>query len=101
MRKLLIASGIIFAAGLAGCESLDKQGVSRETQGTVGGAVAGGAVGAAATGGSPIGTIGGAVVGGAVVMRWASATTRRRAASSGSRGHQKGRLRAPFLFVLL
>jgi osmotically inducible lipoprotein OsmB len=66
MRKLLIASGIIFAAGLAGCESLDKQGVSRETQGTVGGAVAGGAVGAAATGGSPIGTIGGAVVGGAV-----------------------------------
>ena len=67
MRKLLIASGIILAAGLAaGCETLDKQGVSRETQGTVGGAVAGGAVGAAASGGSAIGTIGGAVVGGAV-----------------------------------
>jgi osmotically inducible lipoprotein OsmB len=66
MSKLLIAVGIILATGLAGCESLDRRGVSRETQGTVGGAVAGGAVGAAATGGSPIGTIGGAVIGGAV-----------------------------------
>jgi osmotically inducible lipoprotein OsmB len=66
MSKLLIAAGIILATGLAGCESLDKRGVSRETQGTVGGAVAGGAIGSAATGGSAIGTIGGAVVGGAV-----------------------------------
>ena len=67
MSKLLIAVGIALAtAGLAACESLDNKGVSRETQGTVGGAVAGGAVGAAATGGSAIGTIGGAVVGGAV-----------------------------------
>ena len=65
MSKFLIALSIL-AAGLAGCAELDKRGVSRETQGTVGGAVAGGAVGAAATGGSPIGTIGGAVVGGAV-----------------------------------
>ena len=65
MSKFLIAFSIL-AAGLAGCAELDKRGVSRETQGTVGGAVAGGAVGAAATGGSPIGTIGGAVVGGAV-----------------------------------
>jgi osmotically inducible lipoprotein OsmB len=37
-----------------------------ETVGTVGGAVAGGAVGSAATGGSTVGTIGGAVVGGAI-----------------------------------
>ena len=66
MSKLLIAAGIALAAGLAGCETLDKQGISRETQGTVGGAVAGGAVGSAVTGGSAIGTIGGAVVGGAV-----------------------------------
>jgi osmotically inducible lipoprotein OsmB len=66
MSKLLIAFGIISAIGLAGCESLDKRGVSRETQGTVGGAVAGGALGGAATGGSAIGTIGGAVVGGAI-----------------------------------
>jgi osmotically inducible lipoprotein OsmB len=66
MSKLVIALGIILAAGLAGCESLDKRGVSRETQGTVGGAVVGGAVGSAVTGGSTIGTIGGAIAGGAV-----------------------------------
>lgn len=66
MSKLLIAFGIVLAAGLAGCESLEKRGVSAETQGTVGGAVAGGAIGSAATGGSTIGTIGGAVVGGAL-----------------------------------
>jgi len=67
MSKLFIAVGIALAtAGLAACESLDKKGVSRETQGTVGGAAAGGAVGAAATGGSAIGTIGGAAVGGVI-----------------------------------
>ena len=64
MSKVLIAVGIVLATGLAGCESLDKRGVSRETQGTVGGAVAGGAVGAAATGGSALGTLGGAAIGG-------------------------------------
>lgn len=65
MSKFLVALSIL-AAGLAGCSALDEQGISRETQGTVGGAVAGGAIGSAATGGSTIGTIGGAVVGGAV-----------------------------------
>ena len=40
MSKLLIALGIVLAAG---CSALDDRGVSRETQGTVGGAVAGGA----------------------------------------------------------
>lgn len=66
MSKSLIAVGIALAAGLAGCKALDDQGISRETQGTVGGAVAGGAIGSAATGGSTVGTIGGAVVGGAI-----------------------------------
>jgi osmotically inducible lipoprotein OsmB len=66
MSKALIALGIVLAAGLTACESLDKRGISRETQGTVGGAVGGAAVGGAATGGSPIGTIGGAVIGGAI-----------------------------------
>jgi osmotically inducible lipoprotein OsmB len=66
MSKILIAVGVVLATGLAGCESLDKRGVSRETQGTVGGAVAGGAIGSAATGGSALGTVGGAVIGGAV-----------------------------------
>jgi osmotically inducible lipoprotein OsmB len=64
MRKLLIAVGIILAAGVAGCASDDRP--SGETVGTVGGAVAGGAIGSAATGGSTVGTIGGAVIGGAV-----------------------------------
>ena len=45
MSKFLIAFGIVFATGLAGCSALDDRGVSRETQGTVGGAVVGGAVG--------------------------------------------------------
>ena len=67
MSKLLIAVGIALATlGLTACESLDKNGVSRETQGTVGGAVGGGAIGAAATGGSALGTVGGAVIGGVV-----------------------------------
>jgi osmotically inducible lipoprotein OsmB len=65
MSKFLVALSIL-AAGLAGCSALDERGISRETQGTVGGAVVGGAVGSAVTGGSTIGTIGGAVAGGAV-----------------------------------
>jgi osmotically inducible lipoprotein OsmB len=67
MSRIVFAIGIALAAiGLTACESLDKRGVSRETQGTVGGAVAGGALGGAATGGSAIGTVGGAVVGGVI-----------------------------------
>jgi osmotically inducible lipoprotein OsmB len=66
MSRYAIAFGIVLATGLAACESLDNRGVSRETQGTVGGALAGGAVGAAATGGSAIGTLGGAAVGGVI-----------------------------------
>jgi osmotically inducible lipoprotein OsmB len=66
MRKLLIAFGIVCVAGLAACESLDKRGYSREQQGTVGGAVAGGVAGNAVTGGSTLGTIGGAVAGGVI-----------------------------------
>jgi osmotically inducible lipoprotein OsmB len=66
MSKVLIAFGIVLAAGLTGCSNLKEKGVSYETQGTVGGAVAGGAIGSAATGGSTVGTIGGAVIGGAL-----------------------------------
>ena len=62
MSKLLITLGIVLAAGLSGCGSMGKG----ETIGTVGGAVAGGAIGSAATGGSTVGTIGGAIIGGAV-----------------------------------
>jgi osmotically inducible lipoprotein OsmB len=66
MRKLLIAFGTVCVAGLSACESLDKRGYSREQQGTVGGAVAGGVAGNAVTGGSTLGTIGGAVAGGVI-----------------------------------
>ena len=66
MRKALIAFGIVCVAGLAACESLDKRGYSREQQGTVGGAVAGGVAGNAVTGGSTLGTVGGAVAGGVI-----------------------------------
>ena len=69
MSKLRIAVGIVATLGLTACSSLDERGVSRETQGTVGGAVAGGAVGAAATGGSALGTIGGAAIGGVIGNR--------------------------------
>ena len=70
MSKILIAIGIALATlGLSACESLDKRGVSRETQGTVGGAVAGGVIGSAATGGSALGTVGGAAIGGVVGNR--------------------------------
>lgn len=60
MAKYLLAIAIALAGavGVSGCAS------RAETVGTVGGAVAGGAVGSAVTGGSTIGTIGGAAAGG-------------------------------------
>lgn len=66
MSKFLIVVGIALASaiGLAGCGGNPTG--RGETIGTVGGAVAGGAVGSAATGGSTIGTVGGAVVGGVI-----------------------------------
>ncbi len=62
MSKFLIVVGIALASvlGISGCGSRG------ETVGTVGGAVAGGVVGSAVTGGSTIGTVGGAAVGGIV-----------------------------------
>jgi osmotically inducible lipoprotein OsmB len=62
MTKFLLVLSIALAATLPGCSGMGKG----ETIGTVGGAVAGGAIGSAATGGSTVGTIGGAVIGGAV-----------------------------------
>jgi osmotically inducible lipoprotein OsmB len=65
MRKLFIASVVAAASlGLAACETTRKP--TGEEVGTVGGAVVGGALGSAVTGGSTVGTIGGAIAGGAV-----------------------------------
>lgn len=60
--KYVIAVVIACATtiGLSACASRG------ETVGTAGGAVAGGAIGSAATGGSAVGTLGGAAIGGAV-----------------------------------
>ena len=64
MRKLVLICAVA-SFFTAGCSSRPEVGRG-EAVGTVGGAVAGGAVGSAVTGGSTLGTIGGAVVGGAV-----------------------------------
>jgi osmotically inducible lipoprotein OsmB len=66
MVKFFVALSIALASaiGLAGCGGNPTG--KGETIGTVGGAVAGGAVGSAATGGSTIGTVGGAAVGGII-----------------------------------
>ena len=62
MSKVFSVLGIALAValGVAGCGS------TGETVGTAGGAVAGGAIGSAVTGGSTIGTVGGAVAGGVI-----------------------------------
>jgi osmotically inducible lipoprotein OsmB len=62
MSKFFIVLGISLASalGISGCGSRG------ETIGTVGGAVGGGAVGSAATGGSTVGTVGGAAAGGII-----------------------------------
>jgi osmotically inducible lipoprotein OsmB len=62
MMKALIALCIAGSFALAGCSGMGRG----ETVGTAGGAVAGGAVGSAATGGSTVGTLGGAAIGGVV-----------------------------------
>ena len=60
MRYVIAVIACASAIGLNACASRG------ETVGTVGGAVAGGAIGSAATGGSTVGTVGGAAIGGAV-----------------------------------
>ena len=55
-----MAVALAGAVGFAGCAT------RAETVGTAGGAVAGGALGSAATGGSTIGTVGGAAAGGII-----------------------------------
>jgi len=62
-RFLAIAVAAGALASLTACDSIP---VSKQTQGAAIGAVGGGVVGSALTGGSTLGTIGGAVAGGVV-----------------------------------
>jgi osmotically inducible lipoprotein OsmB len=62
-RFLAIAVAAGALATLTACDSVP---VSKQTQGAAIGAIGGGVVGSALTGGSTLGTIGGAVAGGVV-----------------------------------
>ena len=62
-RYLAIAVAAGALATLTACDSVP---VSKQTQGAAIGAIGGGVVGSALTGGSTLGTIGGAVAGGVV-----------------------------------
>jgi osmotically inducible lipoprotein OsmB len=67
LKSLMALCAFAGMLGLSACADMkDHRG---ETVGTAGGAVAGGAVGSAATGGSTVGTLGGAAIGGVVGNR--------------------------------
>jgi osmotically inducible lipoprotein OsmB len=61
LRHLTLVAALLAAVASSGCGT-----PSRQTMGTVGGAVIGGAAGSAVTDGSTLGTLGGAAVGGAI-----------------------------------
>jgi osmotically inducible lipoprotein OsmB len=68
VKSLLVVSAMAGALGVAGCSGMQESVKQHpgQTVGTAGGAVAGGAVGSAVTGGSTLGTLGGAAIGGVV-----------------------------------
>jgi len=64
MKRLL---AVVMAAGaLATLSACDSIPLSKQTQGAAIGAIGGGVVGSAVSGGSALGTVGGAVAGGVV-----------------------------------
>jgi len=64
MKRLL---AVVLAAGaLATLSACDSIPLSKQTQGAAIGAIGGGVVGSAVSGGSALGTVGGAVAGGVV-----------------------------------
>jgi osmotically inducible lipoprotein OsmB len=69
LKSFIAFCAVAGVVGLAGCSTDQMKNHRGETVGTAGGAVAGGAVGSAATGGSTIGTLGGAAIGGVVGNR--------------------------------
>jgi len=64
MKRLLAVA--VAASALVTLTACDSVPVSKQTQGAAIGAVGGGLVGSAITGGSALGTVGGAVAGGVV-----------------------------------
>ena len=70
--KTIFAALYVILMGLTGCANMDRQ-----TAGTVGGAVVGGAIGNAVTG-NPVGTIGGAAGGAYIGNRVTAPENRRR-----------------------
>lgn len=70
-KLLTLVSVIVLGVAVAGCEGT---GVSKQTVGIVGGAVAGGVIGSAVTGGSAVGAVvgaaGGAVAGNAIAKHY-------------------------------
>ena len=67
MKSLMALCAVAGLIGLSACSEMEHR--RGETVGTAGGAVAGGAVGSAVTGGSTLGTLGGAAIGGVVGNR--------------------------------
>ncbi|HEX4928350.1 MAG TPA: glycine zipper domain-containing protein [Burkholderiales bacterium] len=66
VKSALVVCAVAGALGVAGCSGMseDLKQNRGQTVGTAGGAVAGGAIGSAVTGGSTLGTLGGAAIGG-------------------------------------
>jgi osmotically inducible lipoprotein OsmB len=69
MKSILVIGAAVGALAMAGCSTDDIKNHRGETVGTAGGAVAGGTLGSAVTGGSTLGTVGGAAIGGVVGNR--------------------------------
>ena len=67
VKSLMILCAVAGLVGVSACSEMEHR--RGETVGRAGGAVAGGAVGSAATGGSTLGTLGGAAIGGVVGNR--------------------------------
>ena len=67
VKSLAVLFAVAGLVGLSACSEMEHR--RGETVGTAGGAVAGGALGSAVTGGSTLGTVGGAAIGGVVGNR--------------------------------
>lgn len=67
VKSLMVLCALAGLIGVSACSEMQHR--RGETVGTAGGAVAGGVLGSAVTGGSTLGTVGGAAIGGVVGNR--------------------------------